>query len=164
MSFIPPFILLSICTLNLLLFCDHFSRITIAFFVHISSHLILTEDRLSLAVGIDWEQNREHCVCIYQPLHMSWMQHKVNFWVEFSRFEFSFPSTWLAIIPRFKSPVLHTILPIAGERIAGFVTFQMEFVLYEIQTALFRVWTWIAIFISYDDIHYTTRASTESTV
>ena len=48
------------------------------------------------------------CLYIYiyiyaRPLHTSKVCHKVNFWVKFNRFEFSFPSPRLVVIPSLKS-------------------------------------------------------------
>ena len=82
---------------------------------------------------------QERCVCvhayfhishsskyhIYQPLRLGRIWHKVNFLVEFNRFEFSFPSPWLVASPRLKNLVCPTILPITGGRIIGFIPFPM---------------------------------------
>ena len=51
-------------------------------------------------------------------------------------------------------------LPIAGGRIIGFIPFPRVLVQCEMQSVLSRIWTRIAVSISYDDIHYTTGTST----
>ena len=50
-------------------------------------------------------------------------------------------------------------LPIAGGRIIGFIPFLRVLVLCEMQIAWFRIWTRVAVSISYDDNHYTTGTS-----
>ena len=47
-------------------------------------------------------------------------------------------------------------LPIAGGRITGFIHFPRVLVLCEMQSASSRIWTRVAVFISYDDNYYTT--------
>ena len=47
-------------------------------------------------------------------------------------------------------------LPIAGGRIIGFIPFPMVLLLPEMQSVSFRIWTRVAVSISYDDNHYTT--------
>ena len=47
-------------------------------------------------------------------------------------------------------------LPIAEGRIIGFIPFPRVLVLCEIQSASSRIWTRVAVSISYDDNHYTT--------
>ena len=91
-----------------------------------------------------------------QPLHRIW--HKVNFYAEFNRFEFR---VFLLLVasPRLKNLVCPTILPIAGGRIIGFIPFPMVLVLCEMQSVSSRIWTRVAVFISYDDNHYTTGTS-----
>ena len=46
-------------------------------------------------------------------------------------------------------------LPIAGGRIIGIIPFPMVLVLYEMQSVSSRIWTRVAVSISYDDNHYT---------
>ena len=74
-------------------------------------------------------------------------------------FEFrDFPSR-LVTIPRLKSSVCPTILPIAGGRIIGFILFPWLLALYEMLTDLSRIWTCVFISISYNSIHYTINGS-----
>ena len=47
-------------------------------------------------------------------------------------------------------------LPIAGGRIIGFIPFPRVLVLCEMQSVSFRLWTRVAVSMSYDDNHYTT--------
>ena len=68
----------------------------------------------------------------------------------------SFPSPRLVASPRLKILVCPTILPIAGGRIIGFIPFQRVLVLCEMQSVSSRIWTRVAVSISYDDNHYTT--------
>ena len=68
----------------------------------------------------------------------------------------SFPSPRLVASPRLKNLVCPTILPIAGGRIIGFIPFPRVSVLCEMQSASSRIWTRVAVSISYDDNHYTT--------
>ena len=51
-------------------------------------------------------------------------------------------------------------LPIAGGRIIGFIPFPRVLVLCEMQSVSSRIWTRVAMSISYDDNHYTTSTST----
>ena len=50
-------------------------------------------------------------------------------------------------------------LPIAGGRIIGFIPFPRVLVLCEMKSVLSRIWTRVAVSISYDDNHYTTSTS-----
>ena len=68
-----------------------------------------------------------------------------------SEFPFSYPRP--VAIPRLKSPVWPTILPIAGGKIVGFIPFPRVLMLCEMQTASSRIWTHFTESISYDDIH-----------
>ena len=68
----------------------------------------------------------------------------------------SFPSPRLVASPRLKNLVCPTTLPIAGGRIIGFIPFPRVLVLCEMQLAWSRIWTRVAVSISYDDNHYTT--------
>ena len=65
----------------------------------------------------------------------------------------SFPSPRLVASPRLKDLVCSTILPIAGGRIIGFIPFPRVLVLCEMQSVLSRIWTRVAMSISYDDNH-----------
>ena len=68
--------------------------------------------------------------------------------------EFSFSNT--SCLPKAKEPSLYYNLPIAGGRIIGFIPFPRVLVLCEMQLAWPRIWTRVAVSISYDDNHYTT--------
>ena len=50
-------------------------------------------------------------------------------------------------------------LPIARGRIIGFILFSKVLVLCEMQSVSCRIWTCVAVSISYDDNHYTTGTS-----
>ena len=68
----------------------------------------------------------------------------------------SFPSPRLVASPKLKNLVSPTILPIAGGRIIGFIPFPRLLVLCEMQSVSSRIWTRVAVSISYDDNNYTT--------
>ena len=76
--------------------------------------------------------------------------------------EFSFSLT--SCLTRAEEPSLPDYLPIAGGRIIGFIPFQRFLVLCEMQSASSRIWTRVAVFISYDDNHYTTGTLRECAV
>ena len=54
-----------------------------------------------------------------------------------------------------EEPSLSYYLPIAGGRIIGLIPFPRVLVLCEIQSVSSRIWTRIAVFISYGDNDYT---------
>ena len=58
-----------------------------------------------------------------------------------------------------EEPSLSYYLPIAGGRIIGFIPFPRVLVLCEMQSVSSRIWTRIAMFISYGDNDYTTGTS-----
>ena len=60
-----------------------------------------------------------------------------------------------------EEPSLSYYLPIAGGRIIGFIPFPRVLVLCEMQSVSSRIWTRVAVFISYDDNDYTTGTSTK---
>ena len=69
--------------------------------------------------------------------------------------EFSFSSTDCQ--NKAKESSLSYNLPIAGGRMIGFIPFPRVIVLCEKQSASSRIWTCVAVYISYDDDHYTTN-------
>ena len=71
--------------------------------------------------------------------------------------EFSFSKT--SCLTKAEEPSLPYYLPIAGGRIIGFIPFPRVLVLCEMQSVLSRIWTCVAVSISYDDNHYTTGTS-----
>ena len=71
--------------------------------------------------------------------------------------EFSFSST--SCFTKTEEPSLPYYLPIAGGRIIGFIPFPMVLVLCEMQSVSSRIWTRVAVSISFDDNHYTTGTS-----
>ena len=77
----------------------------------------------------------------------------------FKRSLTGFPSPRLVASPRQKEPSLSYNLPIAGRRIIGFIPFPRVLVLCEMQSVLSRIWTRVAVSISYDDNHYTSGTS-----
>ena len=58
-----------------------------------------------------------------------------------------------------EEPSLSYYLPIDGGRIIGFIPFPRVLVLCEMQSVSSRIWTRVAVSISYDDNHYTTGTS-----
>ena len=68
--------------------------------------------------------------------------------------EFSFSKT--SCLTKAEEPSLSYYLPIAGGRIIGFIPSPKVLVLCEMQSVSSRIWTRVAVFISYDDNDYTT--------
>ena len=97
---------------------------------------------------------------IYQPLRSGRIWHKVNF---FKRIltglnsEFSFSST--SCLTKAEEPSLSYYLPIAGGRIIGFIPSPRVLVLCEMLSVSSRIWTRVAVSISYADNDYTTGTS-----
>ena len=71
--------------------------------------------------------------------------------------EFSF--SWTSCLTKAEELSLPYYLPIAGGRIIGFIPFPRVLVLCEMQSVSSRIWTRVAVSISYDDNHYTTDTS-----
>ena len=71
--------------------------------------------------------------------------------------QFSFSQT--SCLNKAEESSLPDYLPIAGGRIIGFIPFPRVLVLCEMQLAWSRIWTRVAVSISYDDNHYTTGTS-----
>ena len=71
--------------------------------------------------------------------------------------EFSISET--SCLTKAEEPSLSYYLPIAGGRIIGFIPFPRVLVLCDMQSVSSRVWTRIAVFISYGDNDYTTGTS-----
>ena len=69
-----------------------------------------------------------------------------------SEFFFSYTSC----LTKAEEPSLPYYLPIAGGRIIEFIPFPRVLVLCEMQLASSRIWTRVAVSISYDDNDYTT--------
>ena len=71
--------------------------------------------------------------------------------------EFSFSET--SCLTMAEEPSLAYYLPVAGGRIIGFIPFPRVLVLCEMQSVSSRIWTRVALSISYDNNHYTTGTS-----
>ena len=71
----------------------------------------------------------------------------------------NYSSPRLVASPRAEEPSLPYYLPIAGGRIIGFIPFPRVLVPCEMQSVSSRIWTHIAVSISYDDNHYTKGTS-----
>ena len=67
--------------------------------------------------------------------------------------EFSFSLT--SCLTKAEKPSLSYYLPIAGGRIIGFIPFPRVLVLCEMQSVSSRIWTHVAVSISYNDNHHT---------
>ena len=61
-----------------------------------------------------------------------------------------------------EEPSLPYYLPIAGGRIIGFIPFPRVLVQCEMQSVSSRIWTCVAVSISYDDNHHTMGTSQKS--
>ena len=70
--------------------------------------------------------------------------------------EFSF---YTSCLTKAEEPSLLSYLPIAGGRIIGFIPFPRVLVLCEMHSVSSRIGTHVAVFISYDDNHYSTDNS-----
>ena len=68
--------------------------------------------------------------------------------------EFSFSYT--SCLTKAELPSLPYYLPIVGRRIIGFIPFPRVLVLCEMQWVSSRIWTHVAVSISYDNNHFTT--------
>ena len=75
--------------------------------------------------------------------------------------EFSFSQT--SCLTKAEDSSLPYYLPIAGGRIIGFIPVPRVLVQCEMQSVSSRIWTRVAVSISYDDNHYTTGTSTRKT-
>ena len=73
-----------------------------------------------------------------------------------SEFSFSYSSC----LTKAEEPYLPYYLPIAGERITGFMPLPRVLMLWEMQSVSSKIWTCVVVSISYDDNHYTTGTST----
>ena len=71
--------------------------------------------------------------------------------------EFSFSQT--SCLTKAEELRLPYYLPRAGGRIIGFIPFPRVLVLCEMQSVTSRIWTCVAVSISYDDNHYTMGTS-----
>ena len=80
-----------------------------------------------------------------QGQFLSWVE---PVWIQ------SFPSSRRVASTRLKNPVCPT-----GGRIIGFIPFPRVLELCEMLSASSRIWTRVAVSISYDDNHYTTGTS-----
>ena len=95
-----------------------------------------------------------------QPLHSGRTWHKVNLFKQSLtglNLEFSFSST--SCLSKAEEPSLSYYLPIAGGRIIGFIPFPRVLVLCEMQSVSSKIWTRVAVSISYNNNHYTTGTS-----
>ena len=91
-----------------------------------------------------------HFILFTQPLRSGRIWHKVIFFKQSltglnSEFSFSFTKA--------EEPSLPNYLPIAGERIIGFIPFPKVLVLCEMLLVSSRIWTRVAVSISNDDNH-----------
>ena len=92
-----------------------------------------------------------------QPLRSGRIWHKVNIFKRSltglnSKFSFSLTSC----LTKAEKSSLSYYLPIAGGRIIGFIPFPRVLVLCEMRPVSSKIWTRVAVSISYDDNHYTT--------
>ena len=69
------------------------------------------------------------------------------------------PNPSARCLTKAEEPSLLYYLPIAGGRIIGFIPFPRVLVLCEMQSVSSRIWTRVAVFISYGDNDYTTGTS-----
>ena len=96
------------------------------------------------------------------PLGQDMTQSQFLSGVYMFEFRIYFPSPRLVASPRLKNTVCPTILPIAGGRVLEFIPFSRVLVLCEMKSVSYRIWTRVAVSISYDDNYYTTGTSSFS--
>ena len=94
-------------------------------------------------------------VYIYLSLYMSRMQHKVNFKQSLIGLNSKFSFSKTGCHNKVEELCLLYYLPIAGGRIIKFIPFQRVLALCKMQIVSSSIWIHVAIFISYDSIHYT---------
>ena len=70
-----------------------------------------------------------------------------------------FPFSETSCLTKAEEPSLSYHLPIARGRIIGVIPFPRVLVVCEMQSVSSRIWTRVAVSISYDDNHYTTGTS-----
>ena len=99
---------------------------------------------------------------IYQPLHSDRIWHKVNFKRSLTGLNSEFLSPRLVASPRLKNLVCPTIYPYLEGEIIGFIPFPRVLVLCNMQSVSSRIWTRVAVSISYDNNLYTTGTSKTS--
>ena len=121
------------------------------------------------SVGWDWRIRRLYIwrklksprqkfsyISIYQPFRSGRIWHKVNFLKRgLTGLNSEFFFSWTSCLTRTEEHSLPYYLPIAGGRIIGFIPFPRVLVLCEMQPVSSRIWTRVAVSISYDDNHYT---------
>ena len=110
-----------------------------------------------LSYAVVWMVSTNH---IYQPLRSGRIWHKWSLTGFNSEFSFSLSSC----LTKAEEPCLPYYLLIAGGRIIGFIPFARVLVLCEMQSVSFRIWTRVAVSISYDNNHYTTGTSTRPSI
>ena len=96
---------------------------------------------------------------IYQLLRSGRIWHKVIFKQSLIGLNSEFSFSLTSCLTKAEEPSLPYYLPIAGGRIIGFIPFPRVLVLCEMQSVSSRIWTRIAVSISYDDNNYTTGTS-----
>ena len=96
---------------------------------------------------------------IYQPLCSGRIWHKVIFKRSLTGLNSEFSFSYTSCLTKAEEPSLSYYLPIAGGRIIGFIHFPRVLVLCEMQSVSSRIWTRVAVSISYDDNNYTTGTS-----
>ena len=90
---------------------------------------------------------------IYSPLHLG---TKSIFKRSLTGLNSEFSFSYTKFLTKAEEPSLPYYLPIAGGRIIGFIPFPRVLVLCEMQSVSSRIWTRVAVSISYDDNHFTT--------
>ena len=96
-------------------------------------------------------KKKNDSICFYIPLHPDSMWYNVDFLAEF--YWFGLILDWLPNSDW--EPCLPCYLPRAEWEIRGFIPFLSVLVLCEMLAVLSKIWTRVAMSISYDDNHYT---------
>ena len=113
--------------------------------------------------GVYWWENlpskENYDIHIYPSPRSGRKWHKVNFKRSLTGLnsEFSFSQT--SCLTKAEEPSLPYYLPIAGGRITGFIPFPRVLGLCEMQSLSSKIWTHVAVSISYDDNHDTMKTT-----
>ena len=133
-------------------------------FTYHSSNISSTEIDVNIYIGktrtaIERFTTVGNLIHIYQPLHSGRYDTRSIFKWSLTGLNSEFSFSKASCLTRTEEPSLPYYLPIAGGRIIGFIPFPRVLMLCEMQSVLSRIWTHVAMSISYNDNNYTTDTS-----
>ena len=122
-----------------------------------------SEYRLSLSTATmcAWKSSKKIYIIFTNPSARAGYDTRSIFKRSLTGLNLEFSFSWTSCLTKAEEPSLSCYLPIAGGRITGFIPFPRVLVLCEMQLAWSRIWTRVAVSISYDDNHYTTVTSSK---